>query len=230
MMAPNRTGEWRITSKHVPLNPGSPCVSHVAYLSAYILAPVTQYFSVSHTFAMLLCLRLCILGCCLVGLLPTCDATAVGAATCQTLSTILPGRVSFPGNSTYTTATDSWFYLENRLSPACIVTPGSAADVSSIIKELANSPSTKFAVKSGGHATNPGWSNVNNGVAIDLGSMNTITVQQERLIASVGPGAVWGDIYAALDSFNLSALGGRASGIGAAGFLLGGTLCLSFCH
>ena len=90
--------------------------------------------------------------------------------------------------------------------------------------------STKFAVKSGGHATNPGWSNVNNGVAIDLGSMNTITVQQERLIASVGPGAVWGDIYAALDSFNLSALGGRASGIGAAGFLLGGTLCLSFCH
>lgn len=38
----------------------------------------------------------------------------------------------------------------------------------------------------------------------------------------VGAGLVWDDIYAALDPHNVTVVGGRVSGVGVAGFTLGG--------
>lgn len=38
----------------------------------------------------------------------------------------------------------------------------------------------------------------------------------------LGAGLVWDDVYEALMAHNVSVLGGRVSGVGVAGFLLGG--------
>jgi hypothetical protein len=42
--------------------------------------------------------------------------------------------------------------------------------------------------------------------------------------ADIGAGLVWDDVYEALMPHNVSVLGGRVSGVGVAGFLLGGGL------
>lgn len=39
---------------------------------------------------------------------------------------------------------------------------------------------------------------------------------------AIGAGVVWDDAYAALEPFNVSVVGGRSSGVGVAGFTLGG--------
>lgn len=39
---------------------------------------------------------------------------------------------------------------------------------------------------------------------------------------TVGTGLIWDDIYAFLDPFNLTVVGGRESGVGVGGYILGG--------
>lgn len=40
--------------------------------------------------------------------------------------------------------------------------------------------------------------------------------------ATIGMGLVWDDVYAALDPHGVNVVGGRVSGVGVAGFTLGG--------
>ena len=40
--------------------------------------------------------------------------------------------------------------------------------------------------------------------------------------ATVGAGLIWNDVYAALESYRVNVVGGRLSGVGVAGFTLGG--------
>lgn len=39
---------------------------------------------------------------------------------------------------------------------------------------------------------------------------------------TIGAGLVWDDVYAALEQYNVNVVGGRVSGVGVAGFTLGG--------
>ena len=43
----------------------------------------------------------------------------------------------------------------------------------------------------------------------------------------VGPGLIWDDVYAALDPQNITVVGGRVSGVGVAGFVLGGGMLIT---
>lgn len=40
--------------------------------------------------------------------------------------------------------------------------------------------------------------------------------------AEIGAGLIWDDVYAALEPFNVNVVGGRVTGVGVAGFTLGG--------
>lgn len=103
--------------------------------------------------------------------------------------------------------------------------PQTAKDVSkalSVVKFLR----TKFAVRSGGHSPNPGFSTLSDpGVLIDLKGLNKITLSKDKSIATVGPGAEWLQVYEALDPYGVAVIGGRGPTVGAGGFMLGG-LCL----
>ena len=48
----------------------------------------------------------------------------------------------------------------------------------------------------------------------------------------IGAGLIWDDVYASLAPFNVSVVGGRVTGVGVAGFILGGGLCflITFCR
>lgn len=76
-------------------------------------------------------------------------------------------------------------------------------------------------VKSGGHAMNPNFSSTT-GVQIAMYRFNQVIYDPKTKTAEVGSGLVWDDVYAALAPYNVSVVGGRAPGIGVAGFTLGG--------
>ncbi|KAJ7108931.1 FAD dependent oxidoreductase [Mycena crocata] len=110
--------------------------------------------------------------------------------------------------------------LSSTQSSLCTVEPGTAADVSIIIR-LLGSTRTPFAVKGGGHAMNQGFSSTT-GVHIAMSRFSRVKYDAASETAEIGSGLIWDDVYAALDPFGVNVVGGRASGIGVAGFTLGG--------
>lgn len=145
---------------------------------------------------------------------------------CQTLATLLPNKVSYAGSSTFISSIASYFYVQSRLSPACVVTPAGTDDVATIVKTLGSfhetDPATVFAIRGGGHSPNIGAADTNRGITIDMRSINNIEVKSNGSVTSVGAGAIWEDVYAELVPKNLGAVGGRVAGPGLGGLITGG--------
>ncbi|GAB1314575.1 hypothetical protein MFIFM68171_04785 [Madurella fahalii] len=63
------------------------------------------------------------------------------------------------------------------------------------------------------------------GVTVDLRSLNSFKLSADKKTASIGGGSVWSEtVYPNLDRQNLTAPGGRITGVGVGGFLTGGGL------
>ena len=106
--------------------------------------------------------------------------------------------------------------------PSCIIIPGTAKDVSEALA-VVEFFKTKFAVRSGGHSPNPGFSTISEpGVLIDLQDLDQVAVNDDKSVATLGPGVEWIDVYKALDQYGVSVIGGRGPTVGAGGFILGG--------
>ncbi|KAJ3038053.1 hypothetical protein HDV00_001013 [Rhizophlyctis rosea] len=143
------------------------------------------------------------------------------SAVCLSLSkTLGADKVDFPTEtSTYTSSITNIWSSTCIIPPACAVHPSSAQDVAKIIT-LTSANNTPFAVRAGSHNTNPGAAGTT-GVLILLDRLNTITVLDNTKV-EVGPGARWGEVYAALDKVGLGVVGGREGGVGVGGLLLAG--------
>lgn len=112
---------------------------------------------------------------------------------------------------------------ETDVLPACIASPQTAQDVSTIVNAVTNPIARcKFAIRSGGHSSFAGAANIQDGVTIDLRGLNGIELNAENSLVSVGVGSSWGSVYTQLDQHNLSVAGGRAFSVGVGGFSLGG--------
>lgn len=73
-----------------------------------------------------------------------------------------------PSDSAYQVDVESYWSVTAQLHPSCFVLPENAQQVSLIVKTLVNKSKCQFAVRSGGHSAIAGWSNIDNGVTIDL--------------------------------------------------------------
>jgi len=128
-------------------------------------------------------------------------------------------EVFYPGSNSY--KADILHFSSNAAEPsACSVEPGSVADVSFIMK-LISRHRTPFAVKGGGHNSNPGFSSTS-GIQIAMVRLNEVSYDKNTSTASVGAGLIWDDVYTALEPYGVTVVGGRAPGIGVAGLTLGG--------
>lgn len=118
-----------------------------------------------------------------------------------------------------------WARQQSDLQPSCRFLPSNAEDVR-IALEVLYERNASFAVSSGGHTSNPGFSNIDSGVTIDLSSLEQVQVTDEDGTAAVwiGPGARWGDVYRSLEPEKLTVAGARISDVGVGGFVLGGGL------
>ena len=136
--------------------------------------------------------------------------------------------MTYPGSSVYLSSLQSYFSAqEEQVSPACIVTPSNTKNVATAIKTLAsifrgNASQGHFAIRGGGHTSTAGSANIEGGVTLDLRAIDGVVVNEEKTTASVGGGAIWGDVYMTLDAMNLSVSGGRVSGVGVGGLTTGG--------
>jgi FAD/FMN-containing dehydrogenase len=130
-------------------------------------------------------------------------------------------QILYPSTKEYTDRNDSYWCNNAKLSPACIVQPRNATEVSQTIKALADAQQP-FAVRSGGHTNWAGSNNINDGVTVDLRYLDTITYDSSLELVHMGPGMTWGAVYAYLKTQGRVVAGGRATDVGVGGLLLGG--------
>ncbi|KAI0700209.1 FAD-binding domain-containing protein [Cytidiella melzeri] len=154
-------------------------------------------------------------------LVPAVRATLNGTDTCKQIASAISSAsdVYWPGAFHYTVDLEHWASSSSQIS-ACSVEPGTAEDLGKIL-QIVGSTGTPFGVKGGGHATNPGYSSTS-GVHIAMSRFNEVTYDANSQTATVGTGLIWDDVYEALEPFGVNVVGGRVTGVGVAGFSLGG--------
>ncbi|KAG8708586.1 hypothetical protein FRC09_001150 [Ceratobasidium sp. 395] len=163
------------------------------------------------------------------------------------LSVYANSNVEPKGHPLYQKGNSHWASSSNQKS-ACVVEPENAEDVSTIVSNnllltsqtfgqvlsivpqlrIVANTSTPFGIRSGGHATNPGFSSTP-GVQIALFKLSEVTYHLGSTAAdgsvgtvNIGSGLVWDDVYNALQPHDVTVVGGRVSGVGVGGFTLGG--------
>ncbi|KIK51148.1 hypothetical protein GYMLUDRAFT_50717 [Collybiopsis luxurians FD-317 M1] len=139
------------------------------------------------------------------------------------LECALPGKVLAPNSVGYETQQASYYSAEqSALLPFCRVAPTETKDVAETVRAL-TARGISFAVRSGGHMAWKGASNIGpEGVTIDLQHLNHVVLSEDKKTVSVGPGCTWHDVYTVLQPHGLAVVGGRSSGVGVGGFLMGG--------
>ena len=147
---------------------------------------------------------------------------------CAIVDTHIPGRITYPGNSSYMQSVSSYYASEERddAKPSCIFTPTNTAEVSKfvrLVKENTNRYSKpQFAVRCGGHMLFAGAANIHAGITVDMRAMNDFSLSPDNKMASMGGGSIWSDVYPKLDPHNVTVVGARCPGIGVGGFATGG--------
>ncbi|EEA19222.1 FAD binding domain protein [Talaromyces marneffei ATCC 18224] len=148
--------------------------------------------------------------------------TTLIAAWSSVLVRLFPSKTLISGETAFANWTESfWSQQQEEVAPQSIFKAANAIDVSSAVL-LAELFSCPFAVKSGGHAAFSGASSIQGGLNIDLGALDSITLNKDHTIASAGAGNVWVDVYDYLEPYGLSVIGGRVSTIGLGGLTTGG--------
>ncbi|SJL13198.1 uncharacterized protein ARMOST_16637 [Armillaria ostoyae] len=150
--------------------------------------------------------------------------TVLGFNACQSIADEVSSAsdVYYPGSSSYV-ADNEHYATSSSQASKCSVEPGSAEDVG-IILGIVGKTKTSFGVKGGGHATNQGFSSTT-GVQIAMTRFNEVTYDPTTQTAVIGAGNIWDDVYEILNAQGVNVLGGRVTGVGVAGFTLGGGMC-----
>ncbi|CAD6925968.1 unnamed protein product [Tilletia laevis] len=141
--------------------------------------------------------------------------------TCKAIQAVISNASAIyaPGDAKYTAQIKHWCSSGDMYSK-CSVEPGTAADVSAILKVLATSNSS-FAVRGAGHSCAPGFSG-SKGVNIAMTRFNQVTYDKAKQVVKYGSGLIWDQVYQQLEKYDVKVVGGRVSGVGVAGFSLGG--------
>lgn len=147
---------------------------------------------------------------------------------CELIKSKIPDRISYPQSSAYDESISSYYSgQEKDIQPGCIFSPRDTSEVSEFVSLVTShvdgcSELPKFAIRSGGHMIWPGSANIEAGITVDLRAMNSLTLNEDKSVASIGAGGIWSEIYPQLVPHNLTVMGGRVSGIGVGGFSTGG--------
>ncbi|KAK3387358.1 hypothetical protein B0H63DRAFT_156360 [Podospora didyma] len=144
------------------------------------------------------------------------------AQTCSRISSSISSAsgVIYAANASAFAEDTSHYFLSSGQTPACVLEVGSPADLSAAIRIIGNTR-TPFAVQSGGHASNQGFSSTT-GVHISLRRMKQVTLSADKKTVEIGFGQGWAGVYKILQGSGVNVVGGRVAGPGVGGFTLGG--------
>lgn len=164
-------------------------------------------FSSPRLFSLLSCLGFAIAGA--VTQTPSASAlaacSAISAAGIETL-----GGLTGALNPAFINAQSHYWSAANAdLHPACAVFPTSVDQVSEIVTILQNNSGVNFAVKSGGHNPNVGFSSTDGGVLISMSNLSSTVLSSDTKTADIGPGARWVNVVEALNGTGVTVVSGR---------------------
>lgn len=129
------------------------------------------------------------------------------------LSERVPGRAHGPGATEYDAGRTVFAGVGD---PDAVVRPRTVDEVAVAVR-LAAAAGLPIAVRSGGHGLMP----VEDGLVVDLAEFTTVEVGDDDLV-TVGGGARWGDVVAALAPQGLGVSSGDTRDVGVGGLALGG--------
>jgi hypothetical protein len=150
---------------------------------------------------------------CLWGIVKAQNLSTSAIAACSVLAGGSSETLSYPVDSLdydYVQAkTHYWSAANGDLTPACVVFPTNAEEASYVIQVLQNYTDVGFAMKSGGHNPNVGFSSTDGGVLISFSKLATTTYNADSRTADIGPGARWAEVMSALEPYGVAVVGGR---------------------
>ena len=129
------------------------------------------------------------------------------------LSERVPGRAHGPGATEYDAGRTVFAGVGE---PEAVVRPRTADEVA-VAVGLAAAAGLPIAVRSGGHGLMP----VDDGLVVDLAEFTAVEIGPDGLV-TVGGGARWGDVAAALAPHGLAISSGDTREVGVGGLALGG--------
>jgi FAD/FMN-containing dehydrogenase len=129
------------------------------------------------------------------------------------------GDVIEPGDSGYDEARALYNAMIDK-RPALIVRCRDVADVIAAV-DFARDRGLETAIRGGGH-NGGGLGSVDDGLVLDMSTMNNVRVDPGARTVTVGGGALLGDVDHATHAFGLAVPAGIISTTGAAGLTLGG--------
>jgi FAD/FMN-containing dehydrogenase len=131
----------------------------------------------------------------------------------------LTGRIVRPGDTDYSTASAGWNLLFSH-NPAVIVFANETQDVVNALT-WARQNNVAVRVRSGRHSLE-GWSNVDNGIVIDVSEMKSATIDMASHTATVGAGLNQMEAVTALGNAGFVAPTGTEGTVSLVGATLGG--------
>ncbi len=129
------------------------------------------------------------------------------------------GAVIEQGEEGYDEHRRVYNFMHDR-HPAAIVRATATADVVATLG-YARDNGLELAVRGGGHSV-PGFGTCDDGLVLDLSTMNHVMVDPAKKTARAGGGATWGDFNHATHAYGLATTGGIISTTGVTGLTLGG--------
>lgn len=142
---------------------------------------------------------------------------------CQQLLSQYSNLTTLAGNNTQYTALAEENWSQTAWGyPSCIVQPANAAQVQGIVR-LVTEHQVPFAIRSGGHLPSPLGANINRGVLVDTSFLKTLDYDATNEVVTIGAGLRWRVVYAELEKYGRTAVGGRIMDVGVSGLLLGST-------
>jgi FAD/FMN-containing dehydrogenase len=131
----------------------------------------------------------------------------------------IQGGVALPGSPAYSGSRRPFNARFRDIRPSAIVSCASPKDVSEAIL-FARRHGLELAARSGGHSF--AGHSATSGMLIDVSPMRSVSVAGD--IATVGAGALLGQVYETLQDHGLTIPGGTCPSVGVAGLTLGGGL------
>ena len=104
--------------------------------------------------------------------------------------------------------------------PVCLFLPNQPQQISDAIKTI-GSKRIPFAVSSGRHASNKGFSTTT-GIQIDMKGFQQVVLDSSKQFVDIGSGNIWDNVYQGLEGTGVNIVGGRVTGVGVGGFITGG--------
>lgn len=148
-------------------------------------------------------------------------ATRLADQTTRNFEARFSGEIVHPGDPEYDEARQVWNGMIDKY-PALIARCAGAEDVKAAVN-FAREQELPLAVRGGGHNVS-GSAVCDDGLVIDLGLMNEVTVDPEARVAHVEAGARLGEVDRATQEHSLATPTGNVSKTGIAGLTLNGGL------